>query len=122
MRGNRTSNAAIVIGWINYGKAADCGETMKNQLMIQRLTELGVHCRIIDIKGWLKRHWVFFQLAWDLVTHKKRHNHFLVFCRQYISDDEDNVSCWLEAENCSLGYRRTIWGKSDEWFLRQRSD
>ena len=70
MRRNRTSNAAIVIGWINYGKAADCGETMKNQLMIQRLTELGVHCRIIDIKGWLKRHWVFFQLAWDLVTHK----------------------------------------------------
>lgn len=70
MRRNRTSNAAIVIGWINYGKAADCGETMKNQLMIQRLTELGVHCRIIDIKGWRKRHWVFFQLAWDLVTHK----------------------------------------------------
>lgn len=70
MRQVKINNSAIVIGWINYGKVADCGETMKNQLMIQRLTELGVHCRIIDIKGWRKRPWVFLQLAWDLVAHK----------------------------------------------------
>ena len=30
---------AIVVGWINKGKEADCGETMKNQLMIKRLEE-----------------------------------------------------------------------------------
>lgn len=67
----KSTKGAIVIGWINHGKPADCGETMKNQLMIQRLTELGVKCRIIDIKGWRKRPWVFIQLAWDLVAHKK---------------------------------------------------
>ena len=38
-------NKAIVIGWINKGKPADCGETMKNQLMIHRLEELGVTSR-----------------------------------------------------------------------------
>ena len=26
---------AIVVGWINTGKPADCGETMKNQLQYQ---------------------------------------------------------------------------------------
>ena len=32
--------SAIIIGWINKGKPADCGETMKNQLMIRKLVEL----------------------------------------------------------------------------------
>lgn len=68
---SKATNGAIVIGWINHGKSADCGETMKNQLMIQRLIELGVKCRIIDIKGWRKRPWVFLQLAWNLIAHKK---------------------------------------------------
>lgn len=27
----------IVIGWINKNKTADCGETMKNQLLIKNL-------------------------------------------------------------------------------------
>lgn len=55
MRLKQSTKGVIVIGWINNGKQADCGETMKNQLMIQRLTTLGVKCRIIDIKGWRKR-------------------------------------------------------------------
>lgn len=29
-----SKSEAIIIGWINKGKPADCGETMKNQLMI----------------------------------------------------------------------------------------
>ena len=36
-----TNKEAIVIGWINKGTPADCGETMKNQLMINKLAELG---------------------------------------------------------------------------------
>lgn len=63
-------NEAIVIGWINTGKPADCGETMKNQLMIQKLESLGVKCRQVDFKNWRKHPWVFLQLAWDLVAHK----------------------------------------------------
>ena len=43
-------NEAIIIGWINKGKPADCGETMKNQLMIRKLKELGVHCRLIYLR------------------------------------------------------------------------
>ena len=44
--------SAIIIGWINKGKPADCGETMKNQLMIRKLVELGIKCRLIDFKNW----------------------------------------------------------------------
>ena len=64
-------NKAIVIGWINKGKPADCGETMKNQLMIHRLEELGVKCRCVDFKNWRRHPWVFLQLIWNLVIHKK---------------------------------------------------
>ena len=49
------NNEAIVIGWINKGKSADCGETMKKQLMIKKLEELGVKCHQIDFKNW-RRH------------------------------------------------------------------
>jgi len=61
------NKSAIVIGWINSGKPADCGETMKNQLMIQKLEELGVHCYQVDFKGWKKRPWVFLYLLWCMV-------------------------------------------------------
>lgn len=61
---------AIIIGWINKGKTADCGETMKNQLMIQRLEKLGIKCRPIDFKNWRKHPWVFLELAWNMLIHK----------------------------------------------------
>jgi len=60
----------IFLGWIRKGKPADCGETMKNQLLIHRIEELGVKCRQVDFKGWRKRPWVFIQLLWDIVVHK----------------------------------------------------
>lgn len=66
----------IIIGWINKGKAADCGETMKNQLLVQRLEELDVRCRQIDVKGWRKHPWIFIQLAWDMIVH---HNDTIIF-------------------------------------------
>lgn len=71
-----STKGAIVIGWINKGKAADCGETMKNQLLIQRLEELGVRCRQIDVKGWRKHPWIFIQLAWDMIVH---HDDTIIF-------------------------------------------
>lgn len=67
----RSNSEAIIIGWINKGKPADCGETMKNQLMIQKLEELGVKCRLVDFKNWRKHPWVFIELAWNLVAHRK---------------------------------------------------
>lgn len=67
----KKNNTVIIIGWINKGKPADCGETMKNQLMIQKLRELGVKCRLVDFKNWRKHPWVFLQLTWDLIIHKK---------------------------------------------------
>lgn len=60
----------IIMGWIRKGKPADCGETMKNQLLIHRLEELGVKCRQVDFKDWRKHPWVFIQLLWDIVVHK----------------------------------------------------
>lgn len=67
---------AIIIGWINSGKPADCGETMKNQLLIQKLESLGVRCTQIDFKNWKKRPWVFLKLAWNMLFHRK---HVLIF-------------------------------------------
>lgn len=69
-------NKAIIIGWINKNKPADCGETMKNQLMIQKLTELGVKCYLADFKNWRKHPWVFLQLLWFMFVH---HDATLIF-------------------------------------------
>ena len=62
--------SVIFLGWILKGKPADCGETMKNQLLIHRIEELGVKCRQVDFKDWRKHPWVFIQLLWDIVVHK----------------------------------------------------
>lgn len=64
-------NEAIIIGWINSGKPADCGETMKNQLLIQKLESLGVRCTQIDFKNWKKHPWVFLKLLLSLVMKRK---------------------------------------------------
>lgn len=58
-----SKSEAIIIGWINKGKPADCGETMKNQLMIRKLEELGIRCRQIDFKNWKRHPWVFFSVG-----------------------------------------------------------
>ena len=62
---------AIIVGWINKGKPADCGETMKNQLCIKKLESFGVKCHQIDFKNWRKHPWVFLQLGWDMLTKRK---------------------------------------------------
>lgn len=75
-------NEAIIIGWISVGKPADCGETMKNQLMIRKMEELGVHCRQMDFKNWKKHPLVLFRLAWNMIVHK---NNPLIFSTSAIN-------------------------------------
>lgn len=62
---------AIIVGWINKGKPADCGETMKNQLCIKKMESFGVKCYQMDFKNWKKHPWVFLQLAWYMLTKKR---------------------------------------------------
>ena len=62
---------AIIVGWIDSGRRADNGETMKNQLLIKRLGELGVRCREMDFKGWRRRPWILLRLAWNMMAHKR---------------------------------------------------
>ncbi len=59
------------VGWIRKGKPANCGETMKNQLLIARLEELGVRVRQMDFKDWRKHPWVLLQLLWNMIINKK---------------------------------------------------
>jgi len=68
--GGRGAGSVILVGWIRKGQPADCGETMKNQLLVKRLEELGVHCRQMDFKGWKRRPWVVLQLLWCLLAHR----------------------------------------------------
>lgn len=60
---------AIIVGWINKGKIPDCGETVKNQLMIKRLQNLGVKCYQCDFKNWKKHPWVLLKLLFCLIFH-----------------------------------------------------
>jgi glycosyltransferase involved in cell wall biosynthesis len=61
---------AIIVGWINKGKTPDCGETVKNQLMIERLQALGVKCYQCDFKNWRKHPWVLIYLLYNMVIHR----------------------------------------------------
>ena len=61
----------IFVGWIRKGKLADCGETMKNQLLIKKLEELGVCVRQMDFKDWRKHPWVIAQLLRNIVAHQR---------------------------------------------------
>ena len=65
------NNSVIFVGWIRVGKPADCGETMKNQLLISRLEKLGVNVRKMDFKDWRKHPWVILQLLWNMLVHRK---------------------------------------------------
>lgn len=60
----------ILVGWIRTGLPADCGETMKNQLLIKRMEELGVRCRQLDFKGWKRRPLVILQFLWCFFVHR----------------------------------------------------
>ncbi|MBP3197655.1 MAG: hypothetical protein J6N21_11700, partial [Butyrivibrio sp.] len=64
------SKKAIIVGWINKGRIADCGETVKNQLMIKALQENGIKCYQCDFKNWKKHPWVIIELLIYMIVHR----------------------------------------------------
>ncbi len=59
----RKKSEVIVVGWVNYGHEAFNGEDMKNQLMIKKLSEMGVTCHVADFYKWKRHPWVFLKLV-----------------------------------------------------------
>ena len=68
---------AIIIGWVNHKHPAVCGETMKNQLMINKLEENGIKCLVMDFYKWRSHPWVLVKLLYALLFHR---NASLIFC------------------------------------------
>ena len=64
------SKKAIIVGWINKNKTPDCGETVKNQLMIKGLQEKGIKCYQCDFKNWKKHPWVILELIGNMIFHR----------------------------------------------------
>lgn len=67
----RPSRKVIYLGWIKAGSVADDGESMKNQLCISRLEELGVKCYKIDTYHWKKHKLRSLALPWLMLTHPR---------------------------------------------------
>ena len=67
----RNMKQAILLGWINKGKVADCGETVKNQLLIKGLEDRGVKCYLCDFKNWKKHPYVIIEFLMDLIIHRE---------------------------------------------------
>lgn len=63
-------NKVILIGAINEGKTPTCGETMKNQLFIQRFNELFDEVLTIDTLNWKKRPWILVKLFISLLFNR----------------------------------------------------
>lgn len=64
-------NKLIFIGPILKCQLAQGGDTMKNQLFLQRFSQVYDKVIAIDTFGWKKRPWVFVQLVWTLLAHRK---------------------------------------------------
>lgn len=58
----------ILVGFIHKGHVPSGGETMKNQLFITRLMELGLDVIPVDFYGWRKHPWTFMVLFWHIFT------------------------------------------------------
>jgi len=61
----------ILVGWVRTGQPATCGETMKNQQLIQQLQKYYNDICVMDFYGWRKRPWVVLQLLWTLLVNPK---------------------------------------------------
>ena len=66
----KSSNKVLVLGWTNKGKPADCGETMKNQLLIAKLRQMGVECTELDFKNWKRHPWVLLGILIEIFSNK----------------------------------------------------
>jgi len=65
------SSVAIVMGLVRSGKTAVCGETMKNQYIIDGIKPFFNKVIVSDFYGWKRRPWVIAQFILALITHRK---------------------------------------------------
>ena len=63
-------NKLIVVGAINEGGVATCGETIKNQLFVKRFKELFDEVITVDTLHWQKRPWVLVRLFFVLLFNR----------------------------------------------------
>ena len=63
-------NKLIVVGAINEGGVATCGETRKNQLFISRFKELFDVVITVDTRNWQKRPWILVRLFFVLLFNR----------------------------------------------------
>lgn len=59
-------NKIILIGAIDKGKIPTNGETVKNQLLVERFEDLFDKVIAVDTFHWEKRPWCIFQILWNL--------------------------------------------------------
>ncbi len=64
-------NQAIILGWVNEGKVATDGESVKNQVIINQLRELGIQVYVLDFFQWKKRPWILIKALLCLLIHNK---------------------------------------------------
>ena len=57
------------MGLVRCGKAAVCGETMKNQYLIDGIKPYFKQVLVADFYGWRQRPWVLLRFIWLLLTH-----------------------------------------------------
>lgn len=64
-------SSVIFVGWINFKGKSQGGETMKNQLLIERLRQLGIKCLLVDFYKWKRHPWIFFKFVYYLIIHPR---------------------------------------------------
>lgn len=95
-------NTIVLVGAVDKGKFATNGETMKNQLLLQRFVELFNRVIVVDTNHWRKRPWVILKLLFVLLSHQKAKvvlsasqnvKYLLRFL--YYLPIHNNVYCWV---------------------------
>lgn len=73
-------NKIILVGAINEGGVATCGETMKNQLFVKRFNELFDKVITVDTINWKKRPWVLVRLLFVLLAYGRKYPVIISAC------------------------------------------
>ena len=60
-------NKVILVGAINEGNVATCGETIKNQMLLEQFKQAFDKVITVDTLGWNKRPWVLLKLLLVLI-------------------------------------------------------
>lgn len=66
-----SSSNLIFIGPMDLGNTPKTGDTMKNQLFLDRFQEVYEKVYTIDTMYWRKSPWILFSLFWVLLIHRK---------------------------------------------------